>query len=115
MPGFSFLAPAFVAASRDLLGGLASRRGAVGEVVSPAAHSPTVRGGFSRLSKGICRAQPHCNIRVLVSIALKRGCGELLELNMRAGYVGLADEALAQRSGPQISKTAVLIQLGVRV
>ncbi len=121
MPRLSRLTPeTAIGASRDLLGDLVSRHGAVGDMVSTMAHSPAVLGGYLQLSKAMRRAKLDRKTSELISIAVQaqQGCGLCLESHISsARSLGVREEEiqLAQQGRSNDPAIAGMIELGLHI
>ncbi|MFW6598348.1 carboxymuconolactone decarboxylase family protein [Propionibacteriaceae bacterium Y2011] len=121
MPRFAPLTPeTAVGASRELLGDLVERHGAVGDMVSTMAHSPAVLGGYLQLSRAMRRAKLDRKVSELISIAVQaqQGCGLCLASHVHAARsLGIAEDQIdrARQGASPDPAVAAIIHLGLQV
>ena len=120
MPRLSRLTPVTaVGASREMLGELVERHGAVGDMVSTMAHSPAVLGGYLQLSRALRRAKLDRKISERVSIAVqtRQGCGLCLRSHVDAARsLGISEQEieLAREGSSADAALAAIITLGLQ-
>lgn len=109
-----------VGVSRDLLTGLTTRHGRIGEMVSTMAHSPALLTGYLQLSRAMKRAKlsRKAGERVSIAVQAQQGCGLCMDAHVAAARAHGIPEDEIQRAKAGTSAdpaTAAIIDLGLRV
>lgn len=120
-PRFPALTPeSAVGASRELLGELVERHGAVGSMVSTMAHSPAVLRGYLELSRSMRRAKLERRLSELLSIAVQQqqGCSMCMDSHVSAARsLGVAEHTieLARAGTSDDPRAAAIITFALQV